>query len=85
MTWLFTVMNALQQKMIPKKPQIKTLVEIFFIIENRQGPYCFLHSFDVQESLKAVSSCFRVILRGVFVFYTPGGCVENEDPGRNFL
>ena len=45
----------------------------FCATENRQGLCFFLHSFSVCVTLKAVSSHFQVILRQVFIFYTPGG------------
>ena len=38
--------------------------------------------------LEVVKSSFQPFpsdFEGVFVFYTPGDCVENEDPGRNFV
>ena len=56
----------------------------FCIIENRKEPFCFLDSFSVQKSLKAVSSRFQVILRGVFVFYTPGGLCRKRRPWSKF-
>ena len=56
----------------------------FCIIENRQEPFCFLDSFSVQKSLKAVSSRFQVILRGVFVFYIPGGLSRKRRPWSKF-
>ena len=56
----------------------------FCIIENRQEPFCFLDSFSVQKSLKAVSSRFQVILRGSSFSTFREDCLENEDPGRNF-
>ena len=70
-TWLWTLYSkGWFRRKRRRRPRSK-----FCIIENRQGPCCFLHSFSVSKSLKAVSSRFQVILRGVFVFYTPGGIV----------
>ena len=56
----------------------------FCIIDKRKEPFCFLDSFSVQKSLKAVSSRFQVILRGVFVFYTPGGLCRKRRPWSKF-
>ena len=50
------------------------------ITENRQEP-CF---YLTRRSLKAVSTHFQVILRGVFVFYTPGGLCRKQRPCSKF-
>ena len=56
----------------------------FCVVENRQELCRFLHSFSAQKSLKAVSSCFQVILRGVFIFYTAGGLCRKQRPWSKF-
>ena len=56
----------------------------FCVVENRQELCRFLHSFSAQKSLKAVSSCFQVILRGVFIFYTAGGLCRKQRSWSKF-
>ena len=57
-------------------------------VENKDLPQnhfeTAFNNFSAWKSLKTVSSCFQVILRGVFVFYTPGGLCRKRRPWTKF-